>query len=115
MALDPEALRRLLAYDWPGNIRELQNVLERALLLAEQGVVGPEHLATTVRPTAAALPDTPAPVTALRGLEEVEREHVIRVLAATGGNREESSRILGISRRTLTRMIQRWGLPPRHG
>jgi DNA-binding NtrC family response regulator len=115
VALDPEALRRLLAYDWPGNIRELQNVLERALLLAEQGVVGPEHLATTIRPTAAALPDTPAPVTALRGLEEVEREHVIRVLAATGGNREESSRILGISRRTLTRMIQRWGLPPRHG
>ena len=115
VALDPEALRRLLAYDWPGNIRELQNVLERALLLAEQGVIGPEHLATTVRPTAAALPDTPSPVTALRGLEEVEREHVIRVLAATGGNREESSRILGISRRTLTRMIQRWGLPPRHG
>jgi DNA-binding NtrC family response regulator len=115
VALDPEALRRLLAYDWPGNIRELQNVLERALLLAEQGVIGPEHLATTVRPAAAALPDTPSPVTPLRGLEEVEREHVIRVLAATGGNREESSRILGISRRTLTRMIQRWGLPPRHG
>jgi DNA-binding NtrC family response regulator len=114
VAVDPEALRRLLGYDWPGNIRELQNVLERALLLAEQGVIGPEHLATTVRPSAAALPEVPeAP--ALRGLEEVEREHVIRVLAATGGNREESSRILGISRRTLTRMIQRWGLPPRHG
>jgi DNA-binding NtrC family response regulator len=115
VALDPEALRRLLGYDWPGNIRELQNVLERALLLAEQGVIGPEHLATTVRPAAAALPDTPPSVPTLRGLEEVEREHVIRVLAATGGNREESSRILGISRRTLTRMIQRWGLPPRHG
>jgi DNA-binding NtrC family response regulator len=114
VAVDPEALRRLLGYDWPGNIRELQNVLERALLLAEQGVIGPEHLATTVRPSAAALPEAPeAP--ALRGLEQVEREHVIRVLAATGGNREESSRILGISRRTLTRMIQRWGLPPRHG
>jgi DNA-binding NtrC family response regulator len=115
VALDPEALRRLLGYDWPGNIRELQNVLERALLLAEQGVIGPEHLGTTVRPTAAALPDAPPPLPALRGLEEVEREHVIRVLTATGGNREESSRILGISRRTLTRMIQRWGLPPRHG
>ena len=114
VAVDPEALRRLLGYDWPGNIRELQNVLERALLLAEQGVIGPEHLATTVRPSAAALPDVPESP-ALRGLEDVEREHVIRVLAATGGNREESSRILGISRRTLTRMIQRWGLPPRHG
>jgi DNA-binding NtrC family response regulator len=115
VAVDPEALRRLLGYDWPGNIRELQNVLERAVLLAEQGVIGPEHLATTVRSSAAALPDAPIPAPALRGLEEVEREHVIRVLAATGGNREESSRILGISRRTLTRMIQRWGLPPRHG
>jgi DNA-binding NtrC family response regulator len=115
VAVDPEALRRLLGYEWPGNIRELQNVLERAVLLAEQGIIGPEHLATTVRPSATALPDAPATSPALRGLEEVEREHVIRVLAATGGNREESSRILGISRRTLTRMIQRWGLPPRHG
>jgi DNA-binding NtrC family response regulator len=113
VAVDPEALRRLLGYDWPGNIRELQNVLERAVLLAEQGVIGPEHLATTVRPSAAALPE-PVEAPLLRGLEEVEREHVTRVLAATGGNREESSRILGISRRTLTRMIQRWGLPPRH-
>jgi two-component system response regulator HydG len=113
VAVDPEALRRLLGYDWPGNIRELQNVLERAVLLAEQGVIGPEHLATTVRPSAAALPET-GEAPALRSLEDVEREHVIRVLSATGGNREESSRVLGISRRTLTRMIQRWGLPPRH-
>jgi DNA-binding NtrC family response regulator len=49
----------------------------------------------------------------LLSLEEVERRHVMRVLEATGGSREEASRILGISRRTLTRMVQRWGLPPR--
>jgi DNA-binding NtrC family response regulator len=114
VAIDPEAQRRLLGYDWPGNIRELQNVLERAVLLAEQGVIGPEHLATSVRPSPATLPDTGTQESVLRPLEELERDHVIRVLAATGGNREESSRILGISRRTLTRMIQRWGLPPRH-
>jgi DNA-binding NtrC family response regulator len=113
VAVDPEAQRRLLAYDWPGNIRELQNVLERAVLLAEQGVIGPEHLATNVR-ASTALPETSGPSPALRPLEDVEREYVIRVLSATGGNREESSRILGISRRTLTRMIQRWNLPPRH-
>jgi DNA-binding NtrC family response regulator len=115
VAIDPEAQRRLLGYDWPGNIRELQNVLERAVLLAEQGVIGPEHLATSVRPSAAGLPEVSDAAPPLRPLEDVEREHVVRVLAATGGNREESSRILGISRRTLTRMIQRWGLPPRHG
>ncbi len=84
VAIDPEAQRRLLGYDWPGNIRELQNVLERAVLLAEQGVIGPEHLATSVR-LSAGLPEAPAPT--LRPLEEVEREHVIRVLGATGGNR----------------------------
>jgi DNA-binding NtrC family response regulator len=114
VAIDPEAQRRLLGYDWPGNIRELQNVLERAVLLAEQGVIGPEHLATSVRPSPTSLPESSGPESVLRPLEEIERDHVIRVLAATGGNREESSRILGISRRTLTRMIQRWGLPPRH-
>jgi DNA-binding NtrC family response regulator len=114
VAIDPEAQRRLLGYDWPGNIRELQNVLERAVLLAEQGVIGPEHLATSVRSSPAALPESQGQDSVLRPLEEIERDHVIRVLASTGGNREESSRILGISRRTLTRMIQRWGLPPRH-
>ncbi len=120
VAVDSEAQRRLLAYDWPGNIRELQNVLERAMLLAEQDVIGPEHLpadlraplAGTARPPAAE--SGPADVAPrLPTLEAVEREHVLRVLTATGGNRDETSRVLGISRRTLTRMIQRWDLPRR--
>jgi DNA-binding NtrC family response regulator len=124
VAVDPEAQRRLLAYDWPGNIRELQNVLERALVLAEQDVIGPEHLPAEVRPgggtaetpsveTEHEAPASAQAPTALLSLEEIERRHVMRVLDATGGSREEASRILGISRRTLTRMVQRWGLPPR--
>ncbi len=117
VAVDPEAQERLLAHDWPGNIRELQNVLERALVLAEQDVIGPEHLPAEVgarRPAAEAPPRPPEPAPGpLPSLEEVERRHVIRVLEATGGSREEASRILGISRRTLTRMVQRWGLPPK--
>jgi DNA-binding NtrC family response regulator len=123
VAVDAEAQHRLLAYDWPGNIRELQNVLERALVLAEQDVIGPEHLPSEVRPGGGPA-DPPEPkadeppsmssaVNALLSLEEIERRHVLRVLEATGGSREEASRILGISRRTLTRMVQRWGLPPR--
>jgi len=127
VAVDPEAQRRLLVYDWPGNIRELQNVLERAMLLAEQDVIGPEHLAPEVRaplgapagmPFAAApAPTAPSPSESapLRSLEEVERDHVLHVLTATRGNRDETSRILGISRRTLSRMIQRWNLPRRTG
>ncbi len=122
VAVDPEAQRRLLAYDWPGNIRELQNVLERAMLLAEQDVIGPEHLPPGVRAplgAPAALHPDPAQhspdESPLRSLEEVERDHVLRVLTATRGNRDETSRTLGISRRTLSRMIQRWNLPRRSG
>jgi two-component system response regulator HydG len=117
VAVDPEAQRRLLAYDWPGNIRELQNVLERAMLLAEQDVIGPEHLPADLRPArAAAAPaatgEAPVPPP-LRSLDEVDREHVLRVLRAMRGNRDETSRVLGISRRTLSRMILRWNLPRR--
>jgi two-component system response regulator HydG len=118
VAVDPEAQRRLLGYEWPGNIRELQNVLERAMLLAEQDVIGHEHLPLEVQPEALS-PMSEVPAIAapgpMRSLEAVEREHVVRVLAACGGNREETSRVLGISRRTLSRMIQRWNLPRRLG
>ena len=129
VAVDPEAQRRLLAYGWPGNIRELQNVLERAMLLAEQDVIGPEHLTPMVRGAAGSAPDSPlapaggdpdagAPAQAgeaerLQSLDEIERRHVLRMLTAMRGNRDETSRVLGISRRTLSRMIQRWNLPRR--
>ena len=85
-------------------------------------MIGPEHLPAEVRPGGGPA-DAPAPEadrsaaapapSALLSLEEIERRHVMRVLEATGGSREEASRILGISRRTLTRMVQRWGLPAR--
>jgi DNA-binding NtrC family response regulator len=116
VAIDPTAQALLLAWDWPGNVRELENVLERAMVLAELDVIGPEHLPEALRSS----PSPPAPAAAAPGaeaagstswqlsLDELDRRHVFRVLAATRGNREESARILGISRRTLTRMIQRW-------
>ncbi|MFN8652913.1 MAG: sigma-54 dependent transcriptional regulator [Gemmatimonadales bacterium] len=122
VAMDPAAQALLLAHDWPGNVRELENVLERALVLAEIDVIGPEHLPESVRAAsvrhaaaASALPGAAIaeePATELVSLDELDRRHVFRVLAAMNGNREESSRILGISRRTLTRMIQRWGWKP---
>jgi transcriptional regulator with GAF, ATPase, and Fis domain len=126
VAMDPAAQALLLAYDWPGNVRELENVLERALVLAEIDVIGPEHLPENVRAFRAPAGATGAAETAgaaggavteeqpseLVSLEELDRRHVFRVLAAMRGNREDTSRILGISRRTLTRMIQRWGWKP---
>lgn len=120
VAVDPEALHQLLIYDWPGNVRELHNVLERALVLAAQDVIGPEHLPADLRRggTSAVIPaqisaagsgtgDAP---TSFASLADVERLHVLRVLQETGGNRDRASQILGISRRTLSRMLQRWGM-----
>jgi len=115
VAVDPEAQALLLAYDWPGNVRELHNVLERALVLASQDVIGPEHLPAEIREQGAtqaagtagdgAGQEAPA---ALLPLADVERQHVLRVLRAMEGSRERTARVLGISRRTLTRMLQRW-------
>jgi DNA-binding NtrC family response regulator len=119
VAIDPAAQALLLRWDWPGNVRELENVLERAMVLAELDVIGPEHLPDSLRsaagaaerPTEAAARGRSEPANEpeeLVTLDELDRRHVFRVLAATKGSREESARILGISRRTLTRMIQRW-------
>ncbi len=116
VAVDPDAQARLLAYDWPGNVRQLQNVLERALVLAEQDVIGPEHLPEEIRSVTASGPGGPdspgAPAGDEVALAEVERRHVLRVLDATGGNRQAAAKILGISRRTLLRMLHRWGMIP---
>jgi len=112
VALDPEAETLLLRYSWPGNIRELQNVLERAIVLAAQGVIGPEHLPADIQEAASQVEAVPAqagPSHPLLPLAEVEKRHVLAVLRETGGNRERAARILGISRRTLVRMLQRWG------
>jgi DNA-binding NtrC family response regulator len=110
VALDPEAESLLLGHSWPGNVRELQNVLERALVLAAQGVIGPEHLPADLRRAEAPQRDAPRPTAgALLPLAEVEKRHVLGVLQAEHGNRERAARILGISRRTLLRMLQRWG------
>jgi transcriptional regulator with PAS, ATPase and Fis domain len=114
VALDPEAEALLLAYSWPGNVRELQNVLERALVLAAQGVIGPEHLPEDLRrwlvPATEAAPARHGSPPLLP-LAEIEKRHVLSVLHAVNGNREKAARILSISRRTLVRMLRRWGEP----
>jgi two-component system response regulator HydG len=111
VALDPEAESLLLGHAWPGNVRELMNVLERALVLAAQGVIGAEHLPSEWRRVAVPLAPPLAPAPVPLPLAEVEKQHVLGVLRSTQGNRERAARILGISRRTLLRMLQRWGDP----
>jgi DNA-binding NtrC family response regulator len=112
-------LDALAAHSWPGNVRELEQVVRRLAIdarsLADDGaarrvlrsLAPPEPAAAG--PAAAAPPPTPPPA-ALGSLEEAEREHLLRVLAATGGNRSAAARILAIERKTLTRKLRRLGI-----
>jgi DNA-binding NtrC family response regulator len=109
----PTALARLSAYHWPGNVRELENTLTRAVVLAKTDV-----LDETLLPLGASAPGgTPAahaaeadPDGALPTLREIERRHIVRVLAHTEWNKRRACAVLDISRPTLDRKIEEYGL-----
>lgn len=106
--LSAEAMTVVTQYPWPGNIRELRNVLERALIMApDTEVLQPVHLPPELLP--AALSDASATEVDLP-LEEIERRHITRVLAHNGGNRSRAARSLGISRATLYEKLHKYGL-----
>jgi len=105
---------RLLAYAWPGNIRELRNCIERAVALARFEEIIVEDLPAQVRDyrsthvlVAANDPSELVP------LAEVERRYVERVMEAVGGNKRQAAQILGLDRATLYRKLERWS--PRKG
>ncbi len=107
--LTDAARRALLDYRWPGNVRELLHVLERASLLAEDGVIGAEHLAIAPPPAAAPASPPAAGEAAAeeRTLEDMERLMVERALQKTGGNVSRAARVLGITRGALRRKLER--------
>jgi len=105
-ALTDEALRELARYDWPGNVRELENALTRAAVLARGPVVGVEHLALG---RSAAVPEQAEAAAVGDRLDDVERAHVRRILARTGGNKRQAARLLGISRPRLDRLLAEHG------
>jgi two-component system response regulator AtoC len=110
--LSPEAVEKLAGYPFPGNIRELENILERALIYCEGGVIRKGDIDLHERPAAA--PGTPpVPGTAPGGpvsLEELEKKAVIQALANAGGNRTKAAELLGVSRKTILNKIKFYGL-----
>jgi two-component system response regulator HydG len=97
----------LVSYDWPGNIRELRNVMERLQILHRGDEVQPEDLPVelrTSRPRAEPLEAALVPLT------EVERRHVEHVLAATGWNKARAARILEVDIKTLNKKIRDYHL-----
>ncbi|NLO33859.1 MAG: sigma-54-dependent Fis family transcriptional regulator, partial [Candidatus Hydrogenedentes bacterium] len=97
--LTPAAERHLMAYDWPGNIRELRNVLERAAILTEGSRILPESLPPMVRRKKELPADEQDLV--IDTMAEIERKAIFEALEKTEGNKTKASELLGISRRSL--------------
>jgi len=113
--LSDAARRMLAAYSWPGNIRELRNALERAVVFSRVGrgavsksdLLEPENFPESVR---AAAPGAVGALTSFRSLEEVEREVITATLEATHYQISRSAEALGISRKTLLEKRKKYGL-----
>ncbi len=109
--VSPAVLAIFLRYPWPGNIRELENVMERAMVVAKGSVILPEHLPPHIFETRVAANDEPGGQRLPElSLEAAEREQILRALQASGGKRIEAARLLGLSRRTLYRKLDRYGI-----
>jgi transcriptional regulator of acetoin/glycerol metabolism len=95
-----------LNHDWPGNIRELANVLERAQILAEEHLITLEDLPDMIRPASS----NRGAASSAFDLGELERRTVQAALQQLKGNKAQVARALGVSRRALYRMIEKYGL-----
>ena len=114
LAIGAEALALLECYSWPGNLRELDNVMRHSVLLSRGEVLLPGHLPASVRESqAAGQPRSVGTGNSLRGLREAaERGLMQRVLADSGHSRSHAAKQLGISRGTLHKKMQQYGLVP---
>jgi two-component system response regulator HydG len=104
-----EAAKKLLEYDWPGNVRQLENVIERAVTLTQFDKLTVEDLPDKI--TAYEAPPQQlgaADPEHMLSLAELERRYIEQVLTATDGNKTQAAKVLGLDRRTLYRKLERW-------
>jgi two-component system response regulator HydG len=99
----PEALDMLMRHDWPGNVRELENTIEHGVIIARGELLTPEELPTAIRQSAQSTHGM-----TIGTLKEIEQECISRTLAQMGGNRTQTAKILGITRKTLQNKIKRY-------
>ncbi len=105
--IEPIALEALRRHDWPGNVRELENSIERALVLGHTDTIGVGDLPPPLRRHVIPEPTAVAGATAA-SLANLEREHILRTLAAVGGNRAAAARLLAVDRKTLYRKLKQY-------
>ncbi|BBO83292.1 acetoacetate metabolism regulatory protein AtoC [Desulfosarcina ovata subsp. sediminis] len=108
VGISPECISVFEAYDWPGNVREIKNVVHRAVLNCTGGILLPEHLPERLQESRKQPQKISLPVGCT--LKEAEREIILRTLNWTGNNRQRTASILGISRRSLYNKLTRYEL-----
>ncbi len=105
-SITPVALRALQAYPWPGNVRELKNCLESMIVLAKNPVLDLDNLPPTIHPAA----DRPESAEGEVNLKKLEKKAIVTALKRSSGNKSQAAELLGVSRRTLYRKLEEYGL-----
>jgi two-component system response regulator HydG len=100
----------LVRNDWPGNIRELENCLERAVIMARGEVIAPADLPSHIQALSSDKQDSGAYFPSGISLQEMEKDLILKTLEDTGGNRSRAADILGINRRTLQIKLKEYGM-----
>jgi two-component system response regulator HydG len=106
----PKAMDLLMRHDWPGNIRELENAVERAVIMGRGDFITPDAFPSALQHIDPESIDEKMDLPAGKSLKEMERAMILRTLEDTGGNRTRTAEILGISRRTLQLKLKEYGV-----
>lgn len=116
--VEPGALERMMAYEWPGNIRELENAIEHALVVSQKEPISTRHLPEQIRGegTVAESGTTPIPADGeFPTLDFLKRRHIMMALRRSGGKRDDAAHLLGIHRNTLRGLIRRYEIDAEDG
>lgn len=110
--LSDDAVRTLMKYHWPGNIRELQNTVERTVILTREQTIQADDIQLSALDLPKELLEVPAKTETNpeQSLEEIEQQHILSVLEETGWNKSKASQILGIERSTLDRKLKKYNV-----
>jgi len=101
-----QAMAIIMQYNWPGNVRELEHTVEHAVVMTGQSTIMPQDL-----PEAISTPSTiKSPMNGWKTLEQLEREHILRVLEAYKGDETRAAEVLGVHRKTIQRKLKEYGL-----
>jgi two-component system response regulator HydG len=106
----PRAMDLLMRYEWPGNVREIENVVERAVIMARGEMITPAEFPDILQKLDPEVKATYVNLSPGRTLKDVEKDMIIRTLEETEGNRTHAAKILGISRRTLQLKLKEYGI-----